>query len=95
MIMWQIPRRSAARMIVRRIHMQGGPSVTKKRTKLRSMQLVTTQGPQDEDLENHHWSKEEELCHGHWRAGHEEEEQRRRSRYTAQKRQETVLQVTL
>ena len=31
-------------MIVRRIHMRGGPSAAKKGTELRSMQLVTTQG---------------------------------------------------
>ncbi|SPC60976.1 uncharacterized protein UHOD_11208 [Ustilago sp. UG-2017b] len=73
--MWQIPRRSVARMIVRRIHMRGGPSAAKEGTQLRSMQLVTTQGPQDEDLENRRRSKEEELCQGHQQAGHEEEEQ--------------------
>ncbi|SPC61892.1 uncharacterized protein UHOD_11907 [Ustilago sp. UG-2017b] len=73
--MWQIPRRSVARMIVRRIHMRGGPSAAKEGTQLRSMQPVTTQEPQDGDLENHRRSKEEELCQGHRQAGHEEEEQ--------------------
>ena len=93
--MWQILRRSVARMIVRWIHMRGGPSAAKEGTKLRSMQLVTTQGPQDEDLEDHCRSKEEELWQGHRQAGHEEEEQCRRRRHTAQKRQETVSPATL
>ena len=52
-----------------------GPSTARKGSELRSMQLVTTQGPQDEDAEDLCRSKEEELCHGHQRAGHEEEEQ--------------------
>ncbi|SPC62927.1 uncharacterized protein UHOD_11846 [Ustilago sp. UG-2017b] len=51
--------------------MRGGPSAAKEGTKLRNMQLVTTQGPQDEDLEDRCWSKEEELCQGHRQAGHE------------------------
>ena len=47
-------------------------------------------GSQDKDLENCRQPKEEELCQGHWQAGHEEEEQCQRSWHTAQEGQTGV-----
>ncbi|KAJ1597734.1 hypothetical protein NDA14_002434 [Ustilago hordei] len=67
-------------------HMRGGPGTATRRTKLKE-QAQPRRGPSSD---GYHSGARETRVIGHWQAGHEEEEQCRRSRHQVMRRRSSV-----
>ncbi|KAJ1600205.1 hypothetical protein NDA14_003658 [Ustilago hordei] len=70
-------------------HMRGGPGTATRRTKLKE-QAQPRRGPSSD---GYHSGARETRVIGHWQAGHEEEEQCRRSRHQVMRRRSSVKGV--